>query len=108
MAELDLSRFGARIVVGAGGDLRLQGNGVMRRHAEIVLARNGGEDSLQVLRPLQGAVWVERRGRRAAVTADWVLADGDVIVIGDRRLRYRNLVRPPDRPQKTRRVSWLS
>ena len=71
MADVDLSRFRGRVVVGAGGDLRLQGEGVMRRHAEIGLARDGGGDSVQVLRPLEGAVCVERRGRRVAVMADW-------------------------------------
>lgn len=91
--EVELWRH-RRATIGTAGNIQLSGDGIMPRHAEITAAQDGLETSAAVLRPLEGRVLVERYGRRALIVTHWQLADGDVIIIGCRRLKYRNLGSP--------------
>jgi hypothetical protein len=96
-------------VIGSAGTIRLAGEGVMPRHAEITV-QESLEVAVSMLRPLDGPVSVERRGRTHPVSPAWRLADGDVIVVGPHRLTYRDLGRPYDteaRSSDTEVVSWL-
>lgn len=111
MTEVDLSLYRGRVVVGSAGDIRIDGDGVQPKHAVIALDKNGGGERVQVLRPIQGPVAVERKGRRMGVVDTWTLADGDVILLGSWRLTYRDLGsrqpganRPPRRKEL---VTWL-
>jgi phosphatidylserine/phosphatidylglycerophosphate/cardiolipin synthase-like enzyme len=111
MTEVDLSRYRGRAVLGSAGDIRLDGDDVRPKHAVIALGKNGGGDRVQVLRPIQGPVVVERNGRRMGLVDSWTLADGDVILLGSWRLTYRDLgsrqpgaARPPRRKEL---VTWL-
>jgi hypothetical protein len=65
--------------------------GVSAKHAVIARDRDESGNAVQVLRPLQGPTAVERGGQRFNVGDWWVLADGDLIIVGVWRLTYRNL-----------------
>lgn len=108
MKPIDLSRWHRRATIGTAGDVRLAGDGVEARHAEIVLRRNGDGHPVPFVRPLQGRVKVQRRSRELAVLGEWQLADNDVLIIGDRRLIYRNLGCRPKAGAEEGAVTWLS
>lgn len=98
-----------RATLGAAGTIRLAGEGIERRHAEITVYDSAGE-SITAIRPLEGSVSVERRGTSWAVTAHWPLADGDIVIVGPHRLTYRDLGSPYRalNPSQTAEViSWL-
>ena len=102
MANVELGRFRGRLRIGSKGDVRISGEGVLERHAEISAASDGSE----WVRSTGGEVWVERRGLRELVTRPRRLVDGDVIVIGNWRLDYRNLAARRERSNGTR-TSWM-
>jgi hypothetical protein len=89
---IDLSTLRSA-VIGSAGTIRLAGEGVMARHAEITV-QESPDVVVSMLRPLDGPVSAERRGRRHPVGAAWRLADGDVIIVGRHRLIYRDLGSP--------------
>ena len=98
-----------RAIIGSSGSVRLTGADVMPRHAEIV-AFEPANEPLTAVRPLDGRLAVERRGRVWEVNSPWPLADGDVILIGPHRLRYSDLgspFQPAAEPVQTEMVSWL-
>jgi hypothetical protein len=92
--EVELWRY-RKVVIGTAGTIQVDGDWIMPQHAEITVGQDGLQTGVMVLRALEGPVWVDRHGHKAAVTSDWQLADGDVILIGSRRLRYRDLGSPP-------------
>jgi hypothetical protein len=106
---IDLSTLRSA-VIGSAGTIRLAGEGVMPRHAEIAV-QESPEVVASMLRPLDGPVSVERRGRRHPVGTAWRLADGDVIIVGPHRLTYRDLGSPMetslDDVHIQEVVSWL-
>ena len=99
-----------KATVGTAGSVRLAGEGVMPRHAEITVYESAAE-VITAVRPLDGPIAVARRGRMLRVTAPWPLADGDVIVVGPHRLTYRDLGSPMAATSGEARaqevVSWL-
>ena len=99
--EVELWRH-RKVTIGTTGAIQLSGDGILPRHAQITAEQDGLETSAAMLRPLEGPVSVERYGRRALIVTDWQLADGDVIIVGGRRLKYRNLGSPSG---ATRRAS---
>jgi hypothetical protein len=108
--EVELWRH-RKATIGTAGTIRLDGDGIMCRHAEITVEQDGLQTGAVVLRALDGPVSVECCGRKAVVTSDWRLADGDVILIGRRRLRYRDLGSPsvasPLASEKKEVVPWM-
>lgn len=82
------------VIIGSAGTVKLSGEGVMPRHAAITAVKEGAGEVHALLRAVQGPVFVERRGRRQAVTTPRRLADGDVIIVGLDRLTYRDLGSP--------------
>lgn len=102
MPDLELSIFGARAAVGTRGEITLRGHGVLARHAELF----AGSDGSTWVRPLDGDVWIERKGMRELVTRPRRLADVDVIIVGDQRITYRNLLALKERSTGGR-ASWM-
>ena len=96
MTLIELSQWRGRVVIGSAGHVRLTGDSVAPKHAEIVVTTNGARVPIQLLRPIEGKVTVRRHGRLLAVLTEWRLADGDVLIIGDRRITYRNLASRPE------------
>lgn len=88
---VDLANYQDRIVIGTAGDIVLTGPDVMPRHAELVPAVNGSGPGTVVLRPLEGEAWIEHGPVLTLVNGDHVLIDGDLIIIANYRLRYRNI-----------------
>jgi hypothetical protein len=107
MTVIELSNWRRRMIIGTAGHARLGGDGIARRHAEIVLHVDGGGEPAQILRPREGPVSVERHGQRLTVLREWRLADGDVIVIGDRRIVYRNLTSRPAAGVRKGGIAWV-
>jgi len=89
--EIDLSSMKGPAIIGSRGKVRLAGEGVAPRHAVLALGRTSEDGRSVVLKPLAGSVTVERAGRAARIGGGWELADGDTILVGIRRLVYRNL-----------------
>jgi hypothetical protein len=85
---VDLSLFVGRVTLGSGGEVRLEGDGIERRHAEIRAARVDDDDVL-ILRPLKGPVAVWRRAHRLPVVFELVLHDRDTIELGGLNLSFR-------------------
>lgn len=102
MAEIDLGRFRRRLFIGAKGDVKVSGVGVLDRHAEIFR----GPDGAAWIRSLAPELWVIHGRFRELVARPQRLTDGDVIVVGAWHLRYRSLA--AQRPEHNeRRVTWI-
>lgn len=98
-----------RAVIGSAGSIRVSGDGVLSRHAEITAFPSDGE-TITAIRPLDGPLSVERNGRTGRVTTPWPLADGDVILVGPHKLTYRDLgnaLQPFEKTGQQEVVSWL-
>lgn len=102
MRNVDLSRFRDRVTVGAEGDIKISGDGVAARHAEVRAAGDGSD----WIRAIEGEVWLRRKGLRELVIRPRRLADGDVIVIGPEEIRYVHLGRGRARNTE-RRATWM-
>jgi hypothetical protein len=102
VASVDLGKFGGRATIGTKGDVKIAGDGVLPRHAEVWAASDGSV----WLRSAGGEVWIERRGLRELVARPRRLGDGDVIVIGEHRLSYGNLA-ARRQPVRAGRASWM-
>jgi hypothetical protein len=87
---------GRRTIIGRRGTVRIYGPHVAPRHAEVKTYATA-DGPLTAIRSIEGPVSVDRRGVVWPVTAPWPLADGDVIIIGDHRLTYRDLGSPMNR-----------
>ncbi len=102
MASVELGTYGSRATIGTRGDIRITGDGVLPRHAEMWAVSDGSV----WLRSTGGEVWVERRGLRELVARPIRLADGDVILVGDQRLKYGNLS-AKRQPARAGRAPWM-
>lgn len=105
--EIDLSRFRSPATIGTEGDVVVTGDGVLPRHAVLRIERDDAGEPGVSIEPLRGRVTVERRGRPVVLLGPWVLADGDVILLGARRLTYRRLGSLAERAQARRNVAWI-
>ncbi len=102
MGNVDLGKFGNRATIGTKGNIKISGEGVLPRHAEVWAASDGSV----WLRSTGGEVWIERRGLRELVARPRRLGDGDVIVIGEHRLPYGNLA-SKRQPARAGRAAWM-
>jgi hypothetical protein len=84
----NLHDFRGRATIGSQGRIRVAGAGVRPKHAEIAICRNNYGGETMVVRPLQGAVSVGRGGATIAVLTELDVRDGDLLVLGERRLRF--------------------
>jgi hypothetical protein len=98
----DLARLGRRASIGTAAAIPIVGQAVAARHASI-FAREG-EDWLK---PADGDVWLERRGLSQLVTRPARLADGDVMVIGDVRVKYTNLAAAKAATGRKANMTWM-
>jgi hypothetical protein len=85
--EVELARFGRRVRLGTKGAVRVQGPGVEPLHAEIRAVRSD-EGSATLLRPMVGSVVVLRRRKIIPVVLDLALRDGDVVLLGEARIKF--------------------
>jgi len=106
MRRIDLGRYRRRVVVGSSGNIVLTGPGVKPRHVEFVLTP--GDSHGLVLRPLEGEVWVERGPVLTVIRGDFLLADGDVVVLGSHRMHYRNVAAAHAGTRVEEMIRWLS
>ncbi len=102
-AALDLATFGRKGTIGTAGSIRVDGSDVAARHARLVASHDG----VTHVSPLEGDVWIERRGLRDLARGARPLADGDVVTIGDRKFKYENLGAARPAPQRKARAAWL-
>lgn len=102
MTDVDLARFGRRIRIGKKGDVKLSGEGILDRHAEIVV----GPDRAAWLRSTGGDVWVARGALRELLTRPRRLLDGDIIIVGHWQMQYKNLMAKPADVNE-RKTAWM-
>jgi hypothetical protein len=112
--EIDLSKFGRRACVGSAGDIRVTGDGILPRHAEIV-AQPTESGVRIVLRCLGGDLWIERGHVRTRLTRStiWRPCDGDVFIFGEHRFLYTDLADGGDiddegNTEARRALQWLT
>ena len=102
--RVDLSAHGRRASIGENGAIKVGGQQVAARHATLRAHRDG---SVRI-GPLDGDVWVERRGLRQLVRQPRQLADGDVLALGDTTFTYHNLAAARPAPEEKSRPAWMA